>query len=929
MGFCVFGTCVCWPITYNLGPESVQDKVIRFAAIQTQLTMFQRVKRWSSKLIETAPPSPSPHQVRSIHDESELIKLYRDEDETELQLMWENGGLEQAKQFVEELAANTTLKRLCLIHNRIGDDGAVSIVTTILKSISLEHLYLGINGICENGAGTIAKGLANNTTLRLLDVSCNIIHNDGAAAIANALRINKSLEELYLRDNGIGMAGAVAIARDLAGNMTLRRLDVSSNKMGDDGAAAIANALRINKSLETLDLQSNGIGVAGMASIAETLTRNNSLTTLYLSENNMGMALTSLADGLKVNTGLEWLWLNRCCIDDKGVTILADALKINATLACLYLADNIIGDDGAQAMLDVLNEHNTTLDYLDLDGNDNISTTILDAIDNVGGANEDDMRSDGQPIPLESAIDLEPAKQIFGEPVVTTSHTMRYIHDGKVKLNLMEEEIGADQAKQIAEELASSTTLKSLILYKNPIGDDGAVAIATTLQQSISLEHLDLGYNSIGDVGMTAVAQALSQNNSLKELNLIGNKISTVALTSLADALKVNMGLKRLWLDECSIDDKGVSILANALVINTTLALVDLWNNKISDVGAQAMLDVLNEYNTTLTNLSLRNNHEISPTMRSAIRLLIAANKDGTRSYFHPIPSGAPSRPLQTDSAIAPLQHCLLPETKPEQLPSAVASAGTRAPSPTAPTPVSSPPATTAASGSPRGNQLASLHCLSDDHQGPVGLPNHRAELEFEIRRLTAIRDACLATSDKNQWQQGIAAEDAIRQMQDEIATGRYPTSEELESLVDSLVNDIRQTVASDSLAAAMPLRDRLEQLEAELAKEREAEERVRQAISKTTKADSIEAGRRAVLAALDSTDPSDEIRPVPIDYLASITSNWTDLIGSGGFGVVCKGQDAVSGVVVAVKKVPNDRLRASEKKEFKNEVEVREHPKV
>jgi Leucine Rich repeat len=471
-----------------------------------------------------------------------------------------------------------------------------------------------------------------------------------------------------------------------------------------------------------------------------------------------------------------------------------------------------------------------------------------------------------------------------------------YIHWQK-ELNLSNKRIGDRQAKQIGEELASNTTLKRLDVCGSRIGNDGVVAIAIALRTNQSLEELDLGFNKFGDLGTAAIAQALKQNNSLKALYLNGNKIFTFGLTRLADTLKTNTGLKTLWLSCCSIDDEEAAILADALKINTTLATLYLLSNGIGAVGAQAILVALKEYNTTLTYLNLEDNREISPALRSAIESVVQANKAGTRSAVPLIFGGLP---VQSNSTIASVEHRPLQETKSESLPSASAKAGPRTSPPTAPTPVSSPPATTAP------------------------WPKQRAELEFEIQRLTAVRDACLATTDKNQWQQGLAAENAILRMQNEVLSGKYPTSGELQSMVNGLINEIRQTVGSDSLAAAVPLRDRLEQLQADLAREREAEERVRQTTSKNTETDLIGVGRRSVLAALHSTEPSDEIGPVPVDYLASITSHWTDVVGSGGFGVVFRGQDAVSGVVVAVKKIPNDRLHENEKKQFKNEIAVR-----
>jgi Ran GTPase-activating protein (RanGAP) involved in mRNA processing and transport len=772
-------------------------------------------------------------------------------------------------------------------------------------------------------------------------------------------RLVKSGVELDLSFKQIDAEQAKQLAKELPleTNKILTRLVLGGNCIGDDGAVAITTALQRTISLEHLDLGYNSIGDVGMTAIAQTMTQKE----LYLSGNEISaVVLTSLADSLKKITRLTDLWLDSCSIDDEGAAILASALKSNTTLARLNLGHNKIGNVGAKAILDALTEYNTTLTQLDLDGNDDISPTLLSSIASMVAANESSTRpvvcqpdstigsfQDNPPpcsVPTSAASKREPEPTVdrnetaskASESVPTSSSTrernqaklpeeittitpprqVRYIRD-EAKLLLTDKFIDYTQAKQIAEELASNTTLKCLDLSCSNIGDSGASVIAASLQTNESLTALYLERNGIRGVGMAALSQALKQNVSLLELSIGWNTMATGSMASLANALKVNKGLTKLVLNRCSIHDKGVAILADSLKTNTTLSSLDLRSNMIGDIGAMAIYDALLEYNTSLTNLSLGDNG-ISSSILSTIEHKVAINA-GTRGNCRPLASGS-SPPIQSDWANASIQEHSRQDAKSPTL--KVASKADPCAQPP-PAPVTCP-----------GMELASLDCLSDGHEGPVSWPKQRAELEIEIRRLTAVRDACLATADKNQWQHGIAAENAILQMQTEIASGRYPTPRELQSMVDN-----------DSLAAAVPLRDRLEQLQIDLAMEREAEERMRRENSKNAETDLIGVGRRAVLAALHSTeigsiavgrravsaalrstDPSDTTGPVPIEYLVSITSHWTDVISSGGFGVVFKGQDATSGIVVAIKKIPNDRLHENEKMQFKNEIEVRAH---
>jgi Leucine Rich repeat len=128
----------------------------------------------------------------------------------------------------------------------------------------------------------------------------------------------------------------------------------------------------------------------------------------------------------------------------------------------------------------------------------------------------------------------EPQRQSDPSSVSSRSVRRRYIRNEQA-LDLVSKNICAEQAKDIAEELAANTTLKCLYVEKN--------------------------YHGIGDAGMEALGQSLMQNDSLAELGLRSNKFGIVGLTSFADSLKINKGLKSLFLSNNSIDNEGAMAL--------------------------------------------------------------------------------------------------------------------------------------------------------------------------------------------------------------------------------------------------------------------------------------------------------------------------------------------------------------------------------
>ena len=163
-------------------------------------------------------------------------------------------------------------------------------------------------------------------------------------------------------------------------------------------------------------------------------------------------------------------------------------------------------------------------------------------------------------------------------------------------LNLDNNEIGVEGAKELAEALETNTSLTTVILSNNGIGDRGAIALATALRANHTLKSLDLSNNGIGDRGANMLADALGTNDTLKikSLNLGNNDIGDRGAIALAGALGTNKTLTTLNLTANDIGEEGAIALATALGTNKTLTSLELNNNnrisaRISQVLAEAL----------------------------------------------------------------------------------------------------------------------------------------------------------------------------------------------------------------------------------------------------------------------------------------------------------------------------------------------------
>jgi Ran GTPase-activating protein (RanGAP) involved in mRNA processing and transport len=200
----------------------------------------------------------------------------------------------------------------------IGNDGALRLAQFLSKPCtSIQRLTLKMNSIGENGAKFLADGLARNQSLVTLHMHCNEIDDEGVEALMTSLSMGSSaLEELSLCANLISDIGTKAIARNLH-TTRLKRLYLNHNVIGDEGIEHLVHALdgsMKGNRLEELALCSNGLGNKSATALALALQSNQSLLILELSGNPR--------------------------IDRRGVSNFVKCLQVNKTLSTMQILEN-------------------------------------------------------------------------------------------------------------------------------------------------------------------------------------------------------------------------------------------------------------------------------------------------------------------------------------------------------------------------------------------------------------------------------------------------------------------------------------------------------------------------------------------------------------------------------------------------------------
>lgn len=155
-------------------------------------------------------------------------------------------------------------------------------------------------------------------------------------------------------------------------------------------------------------------------------------------------------------------------------------------------------------------------------------------------------------------------------------------------LDLQDNEFTAEGMSILVPALNNNTKLHTLHLHGNRLLDKGIYSLVQTLMSNNQTLRI-LGLNSIGltDVGAEDLGVVLQKNHTLTHLQLQGNQIGDRGVLYLSDALaKHNTTLEQLEIAENkNITDESVDNLVEMIQCNRSLKLFDIKLSSISDQG--------------------------------------------------------------------------------------------------------------------------------------------------------------------------------------------------------------------------------------------------------------------------------------------------------------------------------------------------------
>ena len=279
----------------------------------------------------------------------------------------------------------SSLRRINLDANRIGDTVGSELITALVKHTQLEYLSLGDNEIGTSSMKALETMLSTSNKLQELNLENNCIDNEGIEILTRGLRNNMSLKELNLSFNcNITQVGWCIFSTCLKqqegrgpnnnfNKCTIEKLNLSSTNISNKGISAIGNALLHNTTLKELDLYD--INTDGVSLITSPSSWNDLFSCIQYNP----------------CSALEQIDLRYSSISSEGLLILADALTVTTTssksIKMIDLGFNNVSVSGWKSFFSRLGSNKFALEELFVQGN-NITDEVMEDLCNALVQNE-------------------------------------------------------------------------------------------------------------------------------------------------------------------------------------------------------------------------------------------------------------------------------------------------------------------------------------------------------------------------------------------------------------------------------------------------------------------------------------------------------------------------------------------------------------
>ena len=194
-------------------------------------------------------------------------------------------GNEGGKAIAKGLEENVSVRELDLTGNNLGQNAITSIGELLNKNQTLEKLNLSRNDLTDQDVEALLTSLCRKTVLKELDLSHNILCDQFAKQMSLVLEKNFVLEKLSINSNQLEATGLQAMLPGLRKTKTLSVLNISWNYLRDGGAGILGDAIAVNRSLVEISACGNFFTAPAASSLARGVANNSTLKVLRIGQN--------------------------------------------------------------------------------------------------------------------------------------------------------------------------------------------------------------------------------------------------------------------------------------------------------------------------------------------------------------------------------------------------------------------------------------------------------------------------------------------------------------------------------------------------------------------------------------------------------------------------------------------------------------------
>ncbi|KAG5002730.1 hypothetical protein JHK84_026976 [Glycine max] len=346
---------------------------------------------------------------------------------------------EETAELLKPLTGPSSYNKICFSNRSFGLDAArvaepiLLSVKDQLKEVDLSDFIAGRPEAEALEVMTIFSSALEGSVLRYLNLSNNAMGEKGVRAFRSLLKSQINLEELYLMNDGISEEAAKAVSELLPSTEKLRVLHFHNNMTGDEGAIAIAEIVKRSPALEDFRCSSTRVGSDGGVALVEALGDCKHLRKLDLRDNMFG--------------------------EEAGVA-LSKVVPAFTDLTEIYLSYLNLEDDGAEALANALKESASSLEILDLAGNDITAKAAASVAACISSKQ------------FLTKLNLS-ENELKDEGVVLISKALEGGHDQLIEVDLSTNSITWSGAKLVAEAVVGKPGFKLLNINANFISDEG------------------------------------------------------------------------------------------------------------------------------------------------------------------------------------------------------------------------------------------------------------------------------------------------------------------------------------------------------------------------------------------------------------------------------------------------------------------------